>query len=160
MPKPMLLPFKCSLLPYSAVTVPLPPHPPVPLYNPLFHPWNSHCVFSDCSVFSFYLLFRFPLKEECFCETFLCIFAFVLNHMCEVFLCVSQLSVAVIKYLEHQLKGGEIYFDSWFQRFQSIATWLCCFWTCDDGGSMWWSKVTHVMAVREQRGRRGKGWVL
>jgi hypothetical protein len=27
-------------------------------------------------------------------------------------------------------EGGKVYFGSWFQRFHSMASWLCCFWVC------------------------------
>lgn len=36
--------------------------------------------------------------------------------------CVSQLSIRVVQRLRNSVKGGKIYFRSWFQRSQSMAS--------------------------------------
>jgi hypothetical protein len=37
-------------------------------------------------------------------------------------------SLSVTAVTNTELKGGRIYLRSWFQKFQSMATWLHCFW--------------------------------
>lgn len=72
---------------------------------------------------------------------FLAIFNYLLNlkfictsvplHFYNTFLLSSflhrcqSLFVAMTKYLGKQLKVGGVYFGLWFQ---SVVTWLCCFW--------------------------------
>jgi anaerobic selenocysteine-containing dehydrogenase len=60
------------------------------------------------------------------------------------------------------LKRGNVYFDSWFQRIQSIITCPGCNWDClevvQDGGIMWHGKTIHFMVDRKQT-EREVAWV-
>lgn len=63
------------------------------------------------------------------------------------------------------LKGGQVYFNSWFQRFHSIVGWLHCFGVCGrtehHGGEHFveWSCSPHCgqEAKREGKGRGFQG---
>jgi hypothetical protein len=71
----------------------------------------------------------------------------VLNHdLCHF----SQLFTTVTKELRKQLQGRKIYFGSWYKRFQSMFSWLHCFFAFSKAETPWWRKAVYLMAAKRQ----------
>jgi hypothetical protein len=61
----------------------------------------------------------------------------------------------------NNLKGGKSYFGWWFERFQFMVTWSCCFGSLARQNMMveitWLSRASHIMASGKQKRQRELG---